>query len=218
MKKKFVMFLAVAMVAMVATSAHAALVVIEYDFLNMTGATVSGDTLTYTGANANGTQLIITAIGSFTGTSGRDVNLGPFGLAVTGGVKGGSNADNLISFNSGTGDTEALTISFDKDVTLNFGGDVGSFTTNKATNGDEALRFTLTVGGGTDAGSDGAPVLFSNITTLAAGQTLTVTSENAGGNATVALAALSVYTVPEPATMSLLALGGLSLIRRRKRA
>ena len=209
---KLVMFLAVAMVAMVAASAYAGPVLIEYDFqtIDKDDATIVGDTLTYTGTSLDTTELIITAVSSTTYVDAEDADNGEiklaggaFGLAVKGGG-GGTNMNNLISYKKISADEnpgayETLTISFDQDVILNLGGDTGFWKTTKA---DITEMISITSSGATAATDTGNDVTsFSNIMTLAAGETLTITTYNTGGadeNSTVALGALSVYTASHP--------------------
>jgi hypothetical protein len=242
-KTKYSIPLAVmAGLALAAAPANAGNDQIAYNFRTMTGATVGGDTLTYTGTHIDGTELMITAVSSTTYVyapedneplSG-DINLagGAFGLSVYGGG-GGSNNENLISYNKlvnfeddgitpkpNVGAYETLTISFDQDVILNVGGDTGSWVTTKAGITEMISIVSSGATAATDTGND--VTSFLNITTLTAGETLTITTfstDGADATSTVALGALGVYTesnpVPEPATIALLALGGLVLRRRR---
>ena len=220
-----------------AASANAATVLIDYDFQTMTADTTTADTITYTGAHVDGTELMITAVSfsNYVTNAGGDIkSTGGNGLSVKGGA-GGNQRHNLISYsatpsaNNDPGAYETITISFDADVILNFGGDTGSWTINRA-GATEAMRVVSSEAGApTDTGVDDAAAhSFVDITTLAAGETLTFTPYGVTGgvedldvSSIVGLGSLSVYTesnpVPEPTTTALLGLGGLALILRRRK-
>ena len=114
-----------------------------------------------------------------------------------------------------------MTISFDQDVILNFGGDTGSWKITKSGTGEKMRITSSGAGAPVDEGRNTTD--FANIEKLAAGETLALTTfhNDPDKNSIVGLGALSVFTastaIPEPSSTALLGLGGLALIFRRRR-
>jgi len=171
------------------------------------------------------TSLTMTVLGAstFAGQDG-DLNYNGTNLGVAGGT--GNKVNVTLDYkenDSGDADAgafESFIISFDKDVTLNSGGFTGGFQTGNR-NGSEFLRW-VSSDTGTPEDTGGGTASFSNITTLTAGQTLTVTSFNSGGlasSATVSLQQLTVQAVPEPSSLALFAgaLGLCYMVARRRK-
>ncbi len=177
---------------------------VTYDFTGKAGVfdnETSVDVSVSDGDTGNTTTMTVNAIGG-------ELNSNAGDLGIDDDVEPASTSDKI------DGTDEGITLSFDKDVELVVIdlGSVGSDATEGALLTIDAFDITLHTGvsgfnGTSDTYTPGSPIAIS------AGTPIQLTGSAA--TSSFDLEAITLNVIPEPASLALLGLGGLALIRRR---